>query len=152
MIPSVICKFVDVILPLPLRGTFTYSVPESMAENIGVGHRVIVPFGKHKFYTGIVASFSPVAPRGYEVKELMYVLDRQPVLRHPQLKFWDWISEYYLSSIGDVYKAAVPGGLKIESETVFEINPDFDAEDAALLNEREMMAWQVAQRQGQDVV
>ncbi len=148
MLPSLVTKYVDVVLPLPLRGTFTYSVPESMAEDISIGHRVIVPFGKHKFYTGIVSAFSPVAPRGYEVKEILSVLDKKPVLRHPQLKFWEWIAEYYLSSIGDVYKAAVPSGLKIESETVFEVNPDFDPEDAATLNERELMAWQLLSSKG----
>ncbi len=148
MLPSIVARYVDVILPLPLRGTFTYSVPESMSESIAIGHRVIVPFGKHKFYTGIVSAFSPVAPRGYEVKEILCVLDRKPVLRHPQLKFWEWIAEYYLASIGDVYKAAVPNGLKIESETVFEANPDFDAEEASSLNERELMAWQLLSANG----
>lgn len=145
---SIVTKYADVILPLPLRGTFTYSIPESMAEDVAIGHRVIVPFGKHKFYTGIVSSFSPVAPRGYEVKEIISVLDKKPVLRHPQLRLWEWISVYYLASIGDVYKAAVPSGLKIESETVFEANPDFDPEDAASLNERELMVWQLLSTKG----
>lgn len=145
---SVLTKYAEVILPLPLRGTFTYSIPESMAESVSIGHRVIVPFGKHKFYTGIVASFSPIAPREYEVKEILSVLDKKPVLRHPQLRLWEWISEYYLASIGDVYKAAVPTGLKIESETVFEVNPDFDPEDTASLNERELMAWELLSKKG----
>lgn len=141
-------SYIDVILPLPLAGTFTYALPAAMSEQVSVGSRVIVPFGRKKFYTGIVQGFAPAAPKEYEVKEALCVLDSHPVMRHPQLKLWEWMADYYLCSIGEAYKAAVPTGLKIESETRFEANPDFDAEDASLLPERELMIWQLLQSKG----
>ena len=104
--------FVEVILPLPLHATFTYRVPDGLQGVIGVGFRVIVPFGRKKFYTGIVVGTPNLPPEGMEVKEVVIVLDDKPVVRYPQLKLWSWIADYYLSAVGDVYKAAVPAGLK----------------------------------------
>lgn len=120
-------RYITVILPLPVAGTFTYRVPPEDAGRVTVGSRVIVPFGKRKFYTGIVTSFDENPPQTYTIKDIISVPDSEPVLRHPQLRLWEWISEYYLCSVGEVYKSAVPPGLKIESETKFELNPDFDA-------------------------
>lgn len=141
-------SYIEVVLPLPLQGSFTYSLPESMRESVNVGSRVIVPFGHKKFYTGIVVGFSPVEPKEYQVKEVLHVLDPRPVLRHPQLRLWEWVAEYYLCSIGDVYRAAVPGGMKIESETRFEANPDYDLDEMATLAEREVMVAQLLQTKG----
>ncbi len=118
--------FVEVIVPLPLPATFTYHLPADMRGQVGVGHRVIVPFGRKKFYTAIVTGFANIPPEGMEVKEVAMVLDTEPIVRHPQLKLWQWIADYYLSDIGDVYKAALPAGLKIESDTFIEVNPDYD--------------------------
>lgn len=145
MVPA---SYIDVILPLPLTGTFTYVLPEAMREEVNVGSRIIVPFGKKKFYTGIVTGFSPIEPRKYEVKEILNVLDKQPVLRHPQLRFWEWMSEYYLCTIGEVYKAAVPTSLKIESETTFEVNPDFDLDESITLSEREAIIFGLLSSKG----
>lgn len=78
-------------------------------------------------------------PQGYEVKELISVLDERPVLRRPQLQFWEWIADYYLCSVGDVYKAALPSGLKLESETTVTLNTDFEEPDDNRLKEREWM-------------
>lgn len=119
-------KFVEVLLPLPLMATFTYKVPVADVSHIDIGFRVIVPFGKRKFYTGIVVGFPPAAPEGFEVKEIALILDNSPVVRHPQFKFWNWLSDYYLCAPGDVFKAALPAGLKLESETFVELNPDYD--------------------------
>ena len=122
-------KYVDVILPLPLKASFTYAVPADWSEQIRVGMRVVVPFGKRKMYTAIVSllhTFKPELP--YEIKEIICLLDAQPILRNPQLKFWEWISNYYMAYMGDVYQAAVPAGMKLESETLVCINPDFEAE------------------------
>ncbi len=141
-------SYIEVVLPLPLQGSFTYSLPESMSEHVNVGSRVIVPFGHKKFYTGIVVGFAPVEPKEYQVKEVLHVLDPRPVLRHPQLRLWEWIAEYYLCSIGDVYRAALPAGMKIESETRFEANPDYDLDEMATLTEREAMAAQLLQAKG----
>lgn len=140
--------FVEVILPVPVGGVFTYSLPDHFAGEVSVGSRVIVPFGKRKFYTGIITAFVPKAPAVFTVKEVTHVLDPHPVIRYPQLKFWEWMAEYYLCTIGDVYNAAVPSGLKIESETLFEANPDFDTEDVGTLHEREIIVYQLLSSKG----
>lgn len=123
-------NYAEVILPLPLHGTFTYLIPEEMTDQVGRGSRVYVPFGSHKFYTGIVASLHSNTPLGYKVKAISAVLDSDPILRHPQLKFWKWISEYYLCTLGETFKAAVPSGLKVESETVLSLNHNIDLDQA----------------------
>jgi primosomal protein N' (replication factor Y) len=128
-------KYVDVVLPLPLANTFTYSVPEEWAEQVRMGMRVVVPFGKKKIYTAVIYLVHSVAPTVYEVKDIIYLLDNEPILRRPQLKFWEWIASYYQAFLGEVYQAAVPAGLKLESETLIRINPDYEAD--TLLNVRE---------------
>ena len=121
--------FVDVILPLPIYSSYTYSVPEVMKDEVQVGSRVLVSFGKKKYYTGIVESVHSNAPKGFDIKPVISVLDPEPILRYPQLNFWKWIAEYYLCSPGEVYKAAVPTGLKPESETTVVLNKDYEANE-----------------------
>lgn len=121
-------KYVDVILPLPLANTFTYSVPDEWAEHVRMGMRVVVPFGKKKMYTAVIYRVHMVMPTIYEAKDIICLLDSAPILRRPQMKFWEWISSYYQAYLGDVYQAAVPAGLKLESETQVRINPDYEAE------------------------
>ena len=132
--------YAEVILPLPLYSTFTYQIPESLQGTVGIGFRVLVPFGRKKFYTGIVSTIHNQKPGNYEIKDIVAVLDNTSVLRQPQLKFWQWISEYYLCPIGDVYKAAVPAGMKVESETRISANPDFIDTDGTM-NERETVIY-----------
>lgn len=119
-------RFVDVILPLPLYSTYTYSIPNDLLDEIQVGSRVIVQFGKKKYYTGVVEAIHSIEPKGYDVKPVTSLLDSEPVLRYPQLNFWKWISEYYLCSPGEVLKAALPTGLKPESETRITLNQDYE--------------------------
>lgn len=128
-------KFVDVILPLPLAKMFTYSLPQEMEDKIQIGCRVIVPFGRKKFYTAIVYNIHCAAPQGYETKEIATILDNEPIILPKQFKFWEWIASYYLCTQGDVYKAALPSGLKLESETIVEYNPDFELQEP--LNDKE---------------
>lgn len=128
-------RYVDVILPLPLPKSFTYSLPDEYAEEVKIGCRVVVPFGRKKFYTAIVCNVHYCAPTEYEVKDISTLLDASPILLPNQFKFWEWIADYYLCTQGDVYKAALPSGLKLESETIVEYNPDFVAD--APLPERE---------------
>ena len=130
-------RFAEVLLPLPLYSTFTYHIPDEMTHAPAVGSRVLVPFGRKKFYTAIVTMIHGNKPEGYEVKDILTMLDDAPILRHPQLKLWEWISEYYLCSPGDVYKAAVPSGLKVESETFVSADPDYEETSADELSERE---------------
>ena len=132
--------YAEVILPLPLYSTFTYSIPDNLQSAIGVGFRVLVPFGRKKFYTGIVTMLHNQRPGNYEVKDIVAVLDNDSILRHPQMKFWQWISDYYLCPVGEVYKAAVPAGMKVESETRVSANPDFIDTDGSM-TERETVVY-----------
>ena len=133
-------KYIDVILPLPLRASFTYQVPDIWESEIRVGMRVIVPFGKKKLYTAIVYIIHTQPPTlPYEIKEIAGILDANPILRYPQLRFWEWISSYYMACMGDVFQAAVPAGMKIESETTVCINPEFEAETALAPKEQEIL-------------
>lgn len=143
-------NFVDVILPLPLNASFTYSVPEGMEGSLQIGTRVVVPFGRRKFYTAIVVKTHAPKPTAYEVKPIDRVLDApgDPVIIHPQLKFWEWIAEYYLCSVGDVMKAALPAGLKLESETFVEPAADADAADREGLSEDEALIMQTLVHEG----
>ncbi|MCH5242260.1 MAG: primosomal protein N' [Muribaculaceae bacterium] len=122
-------RFVDVILPLPLYSSYTYSIPENLQDDVQVGSRVLVQFGKKKYYTAIVEALHTNAPMGYEVKPVVSVLDPEPILRYPQLNFWKWLSDYYLCTPGEVYKAAIPTGLKPESETRITLNPDYEPDE-----------------------
>ena len=103
---------VNVILPLPLDGTFTYSVPQLLDGQVNAGCRVLVPFGRNKQYVGVVSSLHDRQPEGYEVKDILQVIDAQPILLPEQYRLWQWIADYYMSPIGEVYKAALPAGLK----------------------------------------
>ncbi|MDE6076718.1 MAG: primosomal protein N', partial [Muribaculaceae bacterium] len=140
--------FAEVILPLPLYSTFTYSIPPEMENMVQIGSRVLVQFGKKKYYTAIVEATHSNPPKGYEVKPLMALLDASPIVRYPQLKLWHWIADYYLCSPGEVYKAAIPTGLKPESETFISINPDYepDPENPFKLSERQAMVIQLLQQ------
>lgn len=105
-------KYVDVILPLPLHDTFTYAVPPEMEEGIKRGCRVVVPFGAKKIYTAIVIRVHDVRPDFDNIKPIKELLETTPVVTERQLQFWEWIAKYYICSMGDVYKAALPAGLK----------------------------------------
>ena len=105
--------YVDVILPLPLEGTFTYSVPESMVAQVRMGVRVLVPLGRSKTYTAMAVRLHSEKPE-FETRPIIQVIDTEPVLIEQQLRLWQWISTYYMSPIGDVFKAALPAGLKAE--------------------------------------
>lgn len=119
-------KYADVILPLPLENSYTYSIPADLEKQVVPGCRVIVHFGKKRYYTAIVLVVHEQRPL-VEVKEIFAVLDVVPILLRPQLKFWEWIASYYICKLGDVYKAALPSGLKLESETTVVYNDDFEA-------------------------
>lgn len=105
--------YVDVILPLPLEGTFTYSVPEPMVAQVRMGVRVLVPLGRSKTYTAMAVRLHSEKPE-FETRPIIQVIDAEPVLIEQQLHLWQWISTYYMSPIGDVFKAALPAGLKAE--------------------------------------
>ena len=106
-------KYVDVIVPLPLEGTFTYSVPHNLAERVRFGVRVAVTFGASKVHTAIVVRVHQDKP-AFNVKDIVDVIDDQPMLLEQQYQLWQWLSGYYMAPLGDVYNAALPAGLKVE--------------------------------------
>jgi len=130
--------FVDVILPLPLPQLFTYRVPQAMTESIQVRVRVVVQFGKSKMYSGLVAKIHYRAPENYQAKYIDQILDEKPIVHEFQLKFWNWLAEYYLCSLGEVLNAALPSGFKLNSETILHIHPGFLG-DFKLLNDKEYL-------------
>ncbi len=121
-------QFVQVIVPLALNTAFTYKVKPEDASCISIGSRVVVPFGGRKFYTAIVTSINPVPPKDIDIKYIDQVLDSNPIISKAQLELWNWVSDYYLCTIGEVYRAAVPAGLKLESETYVDLSPEFTPE------------------------
>ncbi|MDR0573521.1 MAG: primosomal protein N' [Tannerella sp.] len=133
-------KYAEVVLPLPLANTYTYGIPEVMMHVIRTYCRVVVPFGKKHYYTGVVTKIHDECPgQSYGVKEIFVLLDESPVIQSSQLSFWQWISSYYLCSLGEVCRAALPAGLKIESETVITANPEYEADRPLKSNEQKIL-------------
>jgi primosomal protein N' (replication factor Y) len=118
--------FVQVILPIPVRKEFTYRLPFELNDQVSVGVRVIVPFGKSKLLTAIVSEISETAPSDYQAKYVDCVLDEYPIVTKYQLHFWKWIAEYYMASIGDVMNAALPANFKLASETKIVLHPEYE--------------------------
>ena len=122
--------FADVILPLPLDYHFTYSVPVAFQMKIRTGIRVIVQFGKRKFFSALVYKLHQNRPDGdFEIKDIEAILDEEPILGEKQLQLWEWIANYYCCTMGEVFKAALPSGLKLESQTKISLNPDTNLPD-----------------------
>ena len=105
--------FVDVIVPLSVANKYTYRVPKELNESVELGKRVIVQFGKSKYYTGVIYSIHSIAPSNYTAKYIESVLDDTPVVTERNLKLWDWVSHYYLCNPGEVMNVALPSGLKL---------------------------------------
>ncbi|MBI1222565.1 MAG: primosomal protein N' [Bacteroidetes bacterium] len=124
--------FAEVILPFSLPNTYTYRVPREWNELTQVGKRVVVPFGKKKFYSGMVAHISSYPPKGYEAKYLHSVLDDEALIDPIHLKFWSWMASYYLCNLGDVMSAALPSGLKLASESLLMPDPEADLTNTPL--------------------
>ena len=127
MLYSASSVFANVILPVPIPRLYTYCVPTELVPEIAIGKRVIVQFGAKRFYSAIVHHIHTTKPEGYEIKDIISVLDDKPVVNNIQLDLWKWMSSYYLCTVGEVMKAALPSGLKLESETKVYYNPDFEA-------------------------
>ena len=132
--------FAEIILPLPLKGTFTYEVPEGW--KLTVGQRVAVQFGKRKIYTGIIHSFHHNKPELYRTKSIESVLDDAPLVLPEQIKFWEWIADYYMCSLGDVYKNAFPSALKLESDTYIRLNKNIPFPEDERLSENAYLIWE----------
>lgn len=124
-------RYIDVLLPLALPLALTYLLPEECGE-VTVGQRVLVPLGRHKFYSAIVRRVGVPKPEGYAVKPVLQALDGPAVVSQLQLDFWSWMAAYYLSTEGEVMAAALPSGFKLESETKLEVHPEFNGEVSGL--------------------
>jgi primosomal protein N' (replication factor Y) (superfamily II helicase) len=138
--------FTEIILPLSLSKTFTYRVSELEFNFLKIGMRVAVPFGKSKFYTGIVSSLHHNKPTLYEAKEIHQIIDENPVVTQIQLQHWEWIAAYYMCSIGEVYRTALPSALLLESETIITVKKDFFV-DQSLLTDDEYLIFEALNQQ-----
>lgn len=110
-------EFANVIIPLSLEGVFTYHIPKELQNHIQVGQRVVVSFGEKKLYTAIVESLHDKKPELYKTKEIYTILEDYPLATPKLIEFWKWIADYYMCSLGDVFRNAFPSALKLESET-----------------------------------
>ncbi|WP_295233526.1 primosomal protein N' [uncultured Chryseobacterium sp.] len=117
-------QYAQIILPLNLKGSFTYTVPEELIPQIQEGMRVLVPFRGKKIYTGIVFELHQNQPEGFLAKDIISILDEQSIVPEAQLKFWSWLSDYYLCGLGEIYRFAFPSSLKLESETYLKLKPN----------------------------
>lgn len=147
--------FVEVILPLSLAKTFTYSVSEAEFHYIKKGMRVAVPFGKSKIYTALVIEIHQNKPELYEAKEIHQILDERPIVTEIQIAHWQWIASYYMCAIGDVYRGAMPSALLLESETLISQKTDSFI-DTSLLSDDEFLVYEALQQQSslkvQDII
>ncbi|ROH98085.1 replication restart helicase PriA [Chryseobacterium daecheongense] len=117
-------RYAQIVLPLNLKGSFTYKVPEELIPAIQPGMRVLVPFRGKKIYTGIVVELHDAEPESFVPREIISILDEFPILPKEQIDFWNWLSEYYLCNLGEIYRFAFPSSLKLESETYLKLKPN----------------------------
>ena len=130
-------RFAEVIVPVSLPLLYTYAVPDAFIDICREGVRVVVPFGKSKMYSAIVRRVVDECPQNCELKEIADVLDKIPIVNAIQLRFWDWIASYYMCTIGEVYRAAMPSSLKLESSTIlYRTNKPMDVNE---LKQKEIM-------------
>ena len=137
--------FIDVILPIPIQKTFTYSVTEDEANFLQKGMRVAVSFGKSKIYSALVLNIHQTKPTLYEAKEIHQILDETPLVNEQQLQHWQWLSDYYMCSLGDVYRASLPSAFLLESETIINKNQSFI--DTTILTDDEFLIFEALEHQ-----
>jgi len=137
--------FIDVILPIPIQKTFTYSVTEDEANFLRKGMRVAVSFGKSKIYSALVLNKHQTKPTLYEAKEIHQILDETPLVNEQQLQHWQWLSNYYMCSLGDVYRASLPSAFLLESETIINKNQSFI--DTTILTDDEFLIFEALEHQ-----
>lgn len=138
--------FLDVVLPIPLERLFTYKITQAEADYIVGGTRVAVPFGKSKIYTALAYRVHQNAPEAYEPKEIYQILDEQPVVTQVQLKHWEWVANYYMCTLGEVIRSALPSAFMLESETLILPNKKADVDEAELTDD-EFLVFEALQHQ-----
>ncbi len=140
--------FADILLPLAVEGYFTYRIPNDLAKDIKLGMRVVVQFGKQKFYTGLVRRIHQNIPKDYTPKYVLSIVDPYPLVSEVHFQFWEWLASYYMANVGEVMNVALPSSLKLASETRLALHPDFD-KDYSGLTEKEMMVAEACEIQKQ---
>src|SRR6476620_8556690 len=132
--------FAEVIIPLALPRNYTWRIPDKMLDSLQVGCRVEVNLGKNKRYAGVIKRIHSDEPSSFEAKEIINLLDPEPVIQRYQLQFWEWMAEYYMCSEGEVMAAALPSHFKLSSETILIYNEEFGDDFSALDNEEYLVA------------
>lgn len=145
---SALVTYTDVILPLALPQSYTYAVPVELVEFVKPGHRVIVQFGKNRFYSAIVQRVHHEKPALDNIKLMEGIADEEPIVTERQLVFWKWLSEYYMCTVGEVMSAALPTGLKLSSETKIRFNESYSG-DFESLNDDEFLIVQALRAQSE---
>lgn len=138
--------FVKVILPIPLEKQFTYKITDEESKLLSSGMRVAVPFGKSKIYTGLVHSIHTNPPEVYEAKPIHQILDDNPLVNEIQLKHWQWIADYYMCTLGEVFRSAVPSAFLLESETLILLNKNGEVDENDLKDD-EFLVFEALQHQ-----
>jgi len=144
---SAYLRYAKVIIPLAVEGFYTYALPDHLPGEVGPGTRVLVSFGKRRIYTAIISSISSAPPEGFKPKEVLEILDETPFVLSTQLQLWDWMSSYYMCRQGEIMRAALPSGLRPESESKVRICQDF--EDDGNLDSHERLLFEVVKDQGE---
>ena len=143
-----ITLFAEILLPLPIPGTYTYRVPFELNQKARVGQRAVVQFGTTKIMSGLIISITNEVPDCTSIKYLLDILDDDPVVNENQLKLWRWISSYYLCYLGDVMQVALPSALKLSSESKIMLSDDFEL-DTMTLSDNEFLIVEALQVQPQ---
>lgn len=138
--------FIDVIVPIAVTTTFTYRVSQAEYNFLQQGMRVAVPFGKRLVYTAMVLNKHSQKPQVYEPKDIHTIIDEQPIVTKIQMDFWQWIAQYYMCSLGEVYKAALPSAFLLESETILSLNRDLVV-DLRSLSDDEFLLYEAFEQQ-----
>ena len=138
-------NYIDVVLPIPLQRLFTYAITEAEASFLERGMRVAVPFGKSKIYTALVYKIHKETPEAYEAKQIHQILDDKPIAYEKQLQHWQWIADYYLCSLGEVIRSALPSSLLLESETLVSLKDEI--KDDSQLADDEFLLVEALQHQ-----
>lgn len=132
-------EYVNVILPFALPGYFTYSVPNELVSEMQIGKRAIVQFGKRKYYSALIVETNVTPKANYDFKEIEDIIDKIPIVNQLQIDLWNWIADYYICSLGEVFKAAIPSLLKLESNSKIIYNSDFDFNGELSDSEKELL-------------
>ncbi|HIA37051.1 MAG TPA: primosomal protein N', partial [Flavobacteriales bacterium] len=139
-------KFLNVLLPLALPKLYTYRVPRDLSDEVSLGKRVVVQFGRNKVYSALITEIHTKAPKQYEAKYILSVLDEDPIVVPQQLKLWKWMSSYYMCTQGEIMNAAFPSGIKLASETKIQRNKDFN-DATSILSDKEYLVYEALEIQ-----